>query len=126
MITELIQQVAELLATTTGIIGIVIIVIGVLVAAVEYSRSIFKNHPPGEDIAKSHIDPVRVELGRYINFGLEFMIAKDVIETIFAPSWTEIGQFAALVAIRTVISFFLIYEIDKIESRKKGVKRTKK
>jgi uncharacterized membrane protein len=119
-IPELLSQIPNILAGLIGAFGILVIVIGVAIAMVEYVRGmLFERHRQGEDITKHHVDPIRVELGRYINFGLELLIAKDVIETIFAPTWTEIIQFFALVVIRTIVSYFLIYEVDKIDQRRR-------
>ncbi|MFH1781240.1 MAG: DUF1622 domain-containing protein, partial [Patescibacteria group bacterium] len=52
------------------------------------------------------LDEIRMEFGRYILLGLEFFIAADVFQTIFLPSWSELGQLAVIVAIRTVLSYF--------------------
>lgn len=64
------------------------------------------------------LDEIRLEFGRYILLGLEFFIAADVFQTIFLPSWNELGQLAVIVAIRTVLSYFLNYEFKLIEKRK--------
>jgi len=111
----------ELLTTTShtvgNVIGALIIVLGSILAVIRFIRGLFEKHTKNEVIAKRHIDPVRVELGRYINFGLEFIVAADILTTMFAPTWSEIGQLLVLVLIRTLISFFLIFEIRKVEER---------
>ena len=38
--------------------------------------------------------------------------------TAVAPTWSEIGQLAAIATIRTALNFFLQLEIDKSEQRK--------
>lgn len=62
------------------------------------------------------LDEIRMEFGRYILLGLEFFIAADVFQTIFLPSWNELGQLAVIVAIRTVLSYFLNYEFKSIKA----------
>ncbi len=119
---EIISSTADVLAIIIGSVGGIIITIGSLTAVFGYTRGFFEKHDNGENIAKKHIDPIRVEFGRYINFGLEFFIAKDVLETMFSTTWTEIGQLFVIVLIRTVVSYFLIYEINEIEARGKGRK----
>jgi len=55
---------------------------------------------------------VRLGLGRYLALGLEFQLAGDVLRTAIAPSFREIGQLAAVAAIRTALNFFLAKEIE--------------
>ena len=43
--------------------------------------------------------------------GLEFQLAADVLKTAVAPSFTEIGQLAAIAAIRTLLNYFLTKEM---------------
>lgn len=56
---------------------------------------------------------IRLSLGRFLVLGLEFQLAGDVLRTAVAPSFTEIGQLAAIAAIRTALNYFLGREIDK-------------
>ena len=55
----------------------------------------------------------RLTLGSYLVLGLEFQLAADVLKTAVAPSFTEIGQLAAIAGIRTVLNYFLEKEIAK-------------
>ena len=57
--------------------------------------------------------PVRLQLGRFLALGLEFQLAGDVLKTAIAPSFREIGQLAAVAAIRTALNFFLSREIQQ-------------
>ncbi|MFI2511723.1 DUF1622 domain-containing protein [Streptomyces sp. NPDC018972] len=54
---------------------------------------------------------IRLSLGRFLALGLEFQLAGDVLRTAIAPSFTEIGQLAAIAAIRTALNYFLSREI---------------
>lgn len=54
---------------------------------------------------------IRLTLGRFLVLGLEFQLAGDVLRTAVAPSFTEIGQLAAIAAIRTALNYFLNREI---------------
>ena len=53
----------------------------------------------------------RLWLARFLSFALEFQLAADVLETAFAPSWQQIGELAAIAAIRTVLNLSLSREI---------------
>ncbi len=54
---------------------------------------------------------VRLVLGSYLVLGLEFQLAADILKTAIGPSFTEIGQLAAIAGIRTVLNYFLTKEI---------------
>lgn len=66
-------------------------------------------HPSTED--------VRLRLGRWLALALEFELAADILRTAIAPTWMEIGQLAAIAAIRTALNFFLQQEIDRAAAR---------
>jgi uncharacterized membrane protein len=53
----------------------------------------------------------RIRLGHSLSLGLEFLIGADILKTAVAPSWNDIGQLAAIIAIRTVLNFFLMREL---------------
>ena len=54
----------------------------------------------------------RFTLARYLALALEFQLAADILSTGVAPEWEEIGQLAAIAAIRTGLNYFLTREID--------------
>jgi uncharacterized membrane protein len=56
-------------------------------------------------------DRIRLRMGRFLVLGLEFQLAGDVLRTAVAPSFTEIGQLAAIATIRTALNYFLGREI---------------
>lgn len=58
---------------------------------------------------------MRADLGTYLLFGLEILIASDVLKTIIEPSFMELGILAGIVILRTVLSVFLNREINEIE-----------
>ena len=65
---------------------------------------------------------VRLSLGRFLALGLEFQLAGDILRTAVAPTFSQIGQLAAIAAIRTVLNFFLRREIreerEELEARR--------
>jgi len=56
---------------------------------------------------------VRLTLGRWLAVALEFELAADILRTAVAPTWNEIGQLAAIAALRTSLNYFLGKEIEK-------------
>src|ERR1700749_2733181 len=56
-----------------------------------------------------------VRFGTWLLLGLQFALAADIVRSVIAPSWTDIGQLAAIAAIRTFLNHFL--ERDLAEAR---------
>ena len=53
------------------------------------------------------IDAIRLNFGRMIILGLEFIVAADVIETTTAPDYYTLGILGSLVLIRTFLTYFI-------------------
>jgi uncharacterized membrane protein len=86
--------------------GALIIFIGAVWAFARFSATLVRDR--GQT---SGFNRIRLTLGRFLALGLEFQLAGDVLRTAVAPSFTEIGQLAAIAAIRTALNFFLGREI---------------
>jgi len=56
---------------------------------------------------------IRRDFTNKLIFGLEFIIAADLLATIMAPSIEDVMLLGAIVAIRTVLSFFLSKETQE-------------
>ncbi len=100
----------NVLSFFVGIIGLIVIVWGVLVVVVDFLRleyAALRSSKKQKDDTKN----IRVQLGSYILLGLEFMIAGDIMHTVLQPSKDSLIVLGSIVAIRTVISFFLNKEL---------------
>ena len=62
-------------------------------------------------------EEIRLRLGRWLALALELLLGADILRTAVAPTWSEIGQLAAIAAIRTALNFFLQREIDAAQAR---------
>ena len=60
---------------------------------------------------------VWLRFGGWLLLGLEFALAADVVRTALSPTWQDIGELAAIAAIRTFLSFFLERDLAKYEYR---------
>jgi uncharacterized membrane protein len=58
---------------------------------------------------------MRVRLGQAMVMGLEFQVAADILKTALAPTWNDILQLAALIALRTVLNFLLERELEALD-----------
>jgi uncharacterized membrane protein len=58
---------------------------------------------------------VWLRFGVWLLLGLEFELGADIIRTAISPTWTDIGQLAAIGAIRTFLNYFLEDDLEKYE-----------
>jgi len=93
----------KLLVETTGA---VIIAIGVVLAIVEFARTVFSPKPEG-------YTKIRLLLARYLALALEFQLGADILSTAISPSWDQIGKLGAIAVIRTALNFFLSREMEQ-------------
>lgn len=98
----------DLLVRLVESAGALIIFLGALLAFGRFVYAGVTNRDAQEFVQ------VRLGLGRFLTLGLEFQLASDVLRTAIAPSFREIGQLAAIAAIRTALNYFLAREI-KVE-----------
>lgn len=54
-----------------------------------------------------------VRFGVWLLLGLQFALAADIVRSVIAPSWQDIGQLAAIAAIRTFLNYFLERDLDE-------------
>ncbi|MEU1513875.1 DUF1622 domain-containing protein [Streptomyces sp. NPDC005811] len=96
--------------------GALVILVGAFWAFVQLLRGAVpwgRADEAGARSPRGEFDRVRLSLGRFLTLGLEFQLAGDILRTAVAPTFTEIGQLAAIAAIRTVLNHFLGKEIEK-------------
>lgn len=120
-IKTLLYQILETTVTLINLFGIMIVFWGFVVAAIAFIR--MKLHRHAIVYFLKEANEIRAVLGTYILFGLEFMIAGDIIHTFLKPSQEDLIVLATIVAIRTVISYFLGREVDQAQrdEKKKNV-----
>ena len=102
---ELLQDVVNVLVSIVEACGAAVIIIGAVWAFIRFVWVGLRRRD------SSAFVPVRLTLGRFLALGLEFQLASDVLRTAVAPSFRELGQLAAVAAIRTVLNYFLGKEI---------------
>lgn len=102
------HRIADQLAKVLEFAGVAIILIGALVATVVFLRDAFRTKG-----WKACYDQYRANLGRGILLGLELLVGADIISTVTSPlTFSSVGLLAAIVAIRTFLSFSLETEIE--------------
>ncbi len=105
---NVLRDVVDVLVRLVEAAGAAIIVAGAVVAFVQFLRVGL-----GRRRSEREFVSIRLKLGRFLTLGLEFQLAGDLLRTAISPSFNEIGQLAAIAAIRTALNYFLSREIAK-------------
>lgn len=88
-------------------IEVAVIVLGLLGSLSVYVVRSVRDGPDDE-----HYHLTRRSIGRSILLGLELLVAGDIVRTVaVSPTFTSVGVLAAIVVIRTFLSFTLELEI---------------
>jgi uncharacterized membrane protein len=109
-VEELFKRMAESLALGVEAAAALIIAYGALEALVGSIRSIAIGRTK-----RGQRKDVWLRFGVWLLLGLEFELGADIIRTAISPTWTDIGQLAAIGAIRTFLNYFLEDDLEKYE-----------
>lgn len=101
---------AEYVSFGIGAIGISIIVIGALLATWEYLNHHF---------LRDGKNKIFSTLSCHLILGLDFLVGKDVIDTLLLDPdddfWQSLARLGAIVFIRIILSFFLTKELQQFK-----------
>ena len=105
--------------------AILVISVGIVKSLSIYIKDALLGIRSAEAIQES-----RLELGHAFSLGLGFLIGASILKTTIAPTWNDIGQLATIIAIRTILNYFLLRNIDtdfkNIQGHKPWTKSNKK
>ncbi len=103
------MQMLQYIALAIGVLGAGVIIWGAMLAVLELIRLEHRGFR-GENICRPR-ELLRHHLGSYLLLGIEFLVAADIIHTIVSPNLEAILLLGVVVAIRTVIGYFLDKEL---------------
>lgn len=103
------KNILQILVTILDLLSVLVIIYGVIMQFINFIISEFT--AKDRSVAVEKVTMLKNFLGTYILFALEILIGADIIESILDPSIDHILSLAALVIIRTIISYFLNKEI---------------
>lgn len=101
-------SIVEAAGKAIDIAGVAVIVLGALLATCLFGYQLLHRRPPRDAYRR-----YRQGLGRAILLGLEFLVAADIIRTVaISPTFQSVGILAAIVLVRTFLSFSLEVELE--------------
>jgi len=106
----LLRQFAGTAALLIEGIAVVLIAYGAAEAFVNSFRHVFRPLP-GSGWRKA----LFVRFGIWLLLGLQFALAADIVRSVISPSWNDIGQLAAIAAIRTFLNYFLERDLQEVK-----------
>jgi uncharacterized membrane protein len=104
------HQIIDSASFVLNLVGAGITLWGIIVSLFEFLKKEILNR---KDAVKLN-EAIRLRLGSYLILALEFFIAGDIVKTIITPTWQSLGILAAIVVIRTILSYFLTKDLKSI------------
>ncbi|MGK5519463.1 DUF1622 domain-containing protein [Micromonospora sp. URMC 107] len=116
-VEEILRQGYQSLVTAVEVAGAVVIFVGAAWAALRFVVEGLRHR------SAAVFTPIRLSLGRFLTLGLEFQLAADILRTAVSPTFAQIGQLAAIAAIRTALNYFLGREIRQEQQQVRQAER---
>lgn len=102
------REFASHIALAAELICVLVVAVGAGLTLVRVAVVIVRGRATDQTARRG----IFVGFAGWIILALEFALAADIARTAIAPTWNEIGQLAAIAAIRTALNYFLEKDID--------------
>jgi len=103
------KDIAGYTALAVEVVAVLIIAYGALEAVGRTLQHLYRGTTP-----LGWRRDVFVAFGVWLMLGLQFALAADIVRSVISPTWREIGQLAAIAAIRTFLNYFLERDIESV------------
>ena len=107
---EMFEALASNLALGVEAVAVAIIAFGAVEALLRTLAPLI-----GRSAGASWRKRVWVSFGSWLLLGLQFALAADIVRSAISPDWADIGQLAAIAAIRTFLNYFLERDLKELE-----------
>ena len=106
---EYLKLFSEYVALSLEVVSVLMVVAGGLEATVRILFPLLRGRlNQGHGLRRE----AWLSMARWLLLSLEFMLAADIVRSIIAPSWNDIGQLAAIAVIRTFLNYFLERDLE--------------
>jgi uncharacterized membrane protein len=110
MLTDQFKQIAELLALAIEAGAVLVVTYGALEAFVLLIAGVGRRDLPEQRRR------VWLNFATWILLALEFALAADIVQTVIAPTWDDVGKLAVIAIVRTMLNYFLAKDIASFDS----------
>lgn len=106
-LVEIVKGISAVVATCSELAAVVVIVIGAVQAIWSAVATLVQGG--------ASVQPLVVfrAFAGWLVLALEFLLAADILRTAISPTWTDIGQLAAIAAIRTFLNYSLSHDLHQ-------------
>ena len=107
----LLREFVAAIASGIELVAVLVVTAGSVDALVGLARTILSGgstHGRKKEIWR--------RFGVWLLIALEFELAADIVGSILAPTWAEIGQLGAIAVIRTFLNYFLEKDLEHAEA----------
>jgi len=108
MMEEVFKSFAEYVSLGCEVLAVACVAVGAIVTAVAAAPAVLQ---PGQ----TRYAGLWRGFAVWLALSLEFALAADIADTVISPTWDDIGQLAAIAAIRTILNLFLERDLEFIE-----------
>jgi uncharacterized membrane protein len=105
------REFASHIALAAELVSVLCVACGGVIAIVRTIRTLLAGAEKDHKARRT----IFVSFASWIILALEFALSADIVRSAIAPTWDQIGQLAAIAAIRTVLNYFLEREVQERE-----------
>lgn len=119
---EVVETYLAVGAAYVGLLVEVASVVCIIAGLVAVARVLFRPRTGGRILLFLQL---RLAFSSWLALALEFQIAADILGTIVAPTFHQLGKLGAIVAIRIVLTYFLNKDLEtdaRLKAKVSGVK----
>jgi uncharacterized membrane protein len=109
---EVLKLTASHVALAVETVAVLLVAFGALNAVIEIIAAFLRGRRD-----RHWGRPIWIRFGSWLLGGLQFALAADIVRSAIAPTWEQIGQLAAIAAIRTFLSYFLERDLAEMAER---------
>jgi uncharacterized membrane protein len=102
------REFASNIALAAELICVLVVALGSALTLVRVGAVIAQGKVADEPTRRA----IFVGFAGWIILALEFALGADIARTAIAPTWDDIGQLAAIAAIRTALNYFLERDVE--------------
>jgi uncharacterized membrane protein len=106
-VEALFAEFARNIALAIEVVAVLVIAYGAAEATTRLVGRVF-----GRTAVLGRRKEIWLRFAMWLVLGLEFELAADVVRTVIAPSWDELGRLGAIAVIRTFLNYFLEKDLE--------------
>ncbi|RJF96467.1 DUF1622 domain-containing protein [Noviherbaspirillum cavernae] len=110
---DFVHQAAAFISLCLGAIALVLIAFGAIEALIAIVGTVVN-----KDVSGARLREVFIKFARWLIAALTFQLGTDIVDTLVAPTWDDLGKLATVAVIRTFLTYFLDRDLDKYMERR--------